>query len=118
MSERKARPPMRRVCILTKEGREYTPEGLMHISGQIEDRFNVNGPFAGLMGSDYNKPDNMLSILKKFPDAFIVISTKDDIIYTGDTSFNAKFIEELKANPDTSCWETALTCYENFKKEN
>ena len=112
MNNRKARPPMRRVCILTKEGRQYTPEGLMHVSAQIEERFNVKSPFAGLMGGDFNKPEKLLRFLNKFPDMFIVISTEDNIIYIGDTEFNTKFVEALKANPDTSCWETALRCYQ------
>ena len=112
MEIKKARPPMRRVCILTKEGRQYTPEGLMHISAEIENRFQVKGPFAGLMGGDFNKPKELLRFLNKFPDMFIVISTEDNIIYIGDTEFNTKFVEVLKANPDTSCWETALRCYQ------
>ena len=111
MSNGKARPPMRRVCILTKEGREYTPEGLMHVSAEIEKRFQVKGPFAGLMGADYNKPSELLDVLNEFPNAFIVISTEENIIYTNSENFNVQFTEALNANPETSCWETALNCY-------
>ena len=112
MKNRKARPPMRRVCILTKEGRQYTPEGLMHISAEIEKRFQVKGPFAGLMGSDFNKPNELLRFLNKFPDMFIVISQEKNILYIGDIAFNEQFAKQLKENPETSCWETALRCYQ------
>lgn len=111
MNNKKTRPPMRRVVILTKEGRQYTPEGLMHISAEIEKRFQVKSPFAGLMGADYNKSDELLEVLSDFPNAFIVISTENDIIYTGDTDFNVKLTKALNENPETSCWETALNCY-------
>lgn len=102
---------MRRVIILTKEGRQYTPEGLMHVSAEIEKRFQVKGPFAGLMGGDYNKSTELLRVLEKFPDAFIVISTENDIFYTGDIVFNETFTAAIKTDPKTSCWETALNCY-------
>ena len=88
MKNRKARPPMRRVCILTKEGRQYTPEGLMHISAEIEKRFQVKGPFAGLMGSDFNKPNELLRFLKKNSQKSFTIDEISFIQYPLITNIN------------------------------
>ena len=105
MKER--RKLMRRLYILTQEGRSYTEEGMRYIANKLEEKIGFTDPFVCEAGFILNNPEKMISYLTKFPSAFIVVSTDKDVIITGEEEFNEKFIEALNANPGKSSWEIA-----------
>lgn len=97
------------IYIITEEGRSYTDEGLHYIGSVMKDMFDVN--FHDIefnSGVAFNNPELLAKQLEKHEDAYIVVSTKEDIIIIPKTE-NPAMCHNLRENPNETSWNI-LTC--------
>lgn len=98
------------VYIITKEGRVYTVEGTDYVRTQLNKKFGVNpDDIECNMGQWFNKPELLANRLQKHENAYVVISTPDDIIFCPQ-DLNKEIIDVLNEHPEKSSWETLMIC--------
>lgn len=102
------RKPMRRLFLLTKDGKTYNVEGLQYISKRFAENHNIKEHLAVKDGDKLNNPKYLAENLKKYANACIVISKSDDVITIADENFNKNFIEKLESATVETSWEIAV----------
>lgn len=117
-----ARPDVRVGFILTREGRAWTEEALAGLTDALNQKFppKAGAPEdSGVLweaGIQLNDPGFMAAMLRKRPDAFVVISLPDSsVILDGSLDADAAMAGYLEANKDGSAtsWSLLASMYAN-----
>lgn len=115
-----AQPDVRVGFVLTREGRAWTEEALAGLTDALNQKFP---PKAGIpedsgilweAGIQLNDPGFMAAMLRKRPDAFVVISLPDSsVILDGSLDADAAMAGYLEANKDGSAtsWSLLASMY-------
>ena len=93
--------------ILTKNGNEYSDEGIQFLLNIIRNEKQDYSNILLYQGQLYNDPAFFAKELRKNPDSYVFISHAHGIELIGNTNIPI-LIENLEANPEQSSWYTAL----------
>ena len=92
------------VYIITKEGRAYNDDGLHYVGGVMKKEFGVDfNDIEFNSGAAFNKPELLARQLEKHEDAYLVVSTSDDVIFIPKT-VNPQIVNNLRENPEETSW--------------
>lgn len=96
------------VYIITEEGRSYNDKGLHVLGSAMKERFGVDfNDIEFNSGTAFNKPELLAKQLEKHEDAYLVVSTKEDIIIIPKTE-NPAMCHNLRENPDETSWNILM----------
>lgn len=104
---------MKRVYILTKEGKEFNRDGCLHIKAKLEELFGEKDELLYEAGVVLNGPQYIIEsanenvgIVDNKPKCYFVISHDKGIAVIGGTRQNLdNFIKDSKEHPTLSSWE-------------
>lgn len=98
---------MKKVYIITEEGRTYSDEGLEYITNEIRNgTFTDSDELSFFMGQEYNKPDVLSGLIEKnIENTYVVISGTTGMFFF-DPDKVGQLIEVLRKYPDMTSWES------------
>ena len=70
---------MKTVYILTEEGREYTKAGCDYIADMVKNIVKDDSDLVFAMGAMYNEAKYLIMALEEHPDAYIAVSTAENV---------------------------------------
>ena len=106
----KAKKPQQ-VYIITKQGKNYTEEGMKYVKEQLEKRYNEKNELIFFAGTEYNKPKNLLAALKDNNNAYVIVSFDEGIAYFPKTDIPliCKNMQlAVDNNYDDTSWEILM----------
>lgn len=115
-------PDVRIGFVLTREGRVWSEEALLHLTETVNEKFPPKEGAAGdsgilwYTGIQLNRPWFLAAMLRKRPDAFVVLSLQESsIILPGSLDTEQTMAEYLEgyADEDFSTWSLLVSNYEN-----
>lgn len=95
---------MKKIFILTEEGKAFSTLGLKIVVNDLESMFNVKDELIFEQGTAINEKKLLLELLQKNPDSFIVLSTATSIDYLPPRCFKDVF-DVLKEDDKKTCWQ-------------
>ena len=96
------------VYIITEEGRAYNDKGLRFVGSAMKERFDVGfNDIEFNSGAAFNKPELLAGQLEKHEDAYLVVSTREDIIVIPKEE-NPAMCHNLRENPDETSWNILM----------
>ena len=112
-------PGVRVGFVLTREGRAWTEEALAHLTGTVEEKFPSEPGAAGSgilwqAGIQLNDPGLLASLLRKRPDAFVVLSLPEkSAILNSALDTEMAMAEYLENNADSGAtsWSLLASMY-------
>ncbi len=106
------------VYIITKTGSDYTDEGIAYIKEQLEHHFNEKRDFAMYTGLAINKSSFLKDRLKNNMDSYVVLSTKENVIFvpqTGNEDICHNIDESITEKKDETTWEILMkSCHQEL----
>lgn len=105
------------IYILTRNGSDYNHEGLEYIENTIREAFETKNNLVAYTGIAVNNPKVLKANLEKWPDSYVVISTRDDVLFLppfANPDICANIDEKLAEKPDATSWEILM---ESCKQE-
>ena len=96
------------VYVITKNGSDYTQEGIDYIKTSLEKEFNETNDINVITGQSLNSPNVLKKMLLGNMRAYIVLSTKDDVIFIPPDSNDkiyANLKEAMENKMNLSSWE-------------
>lgn len=98
------------VYIITRTGSDYNKNGIDHIRKSLAKHFNENRELNIFTGKALNDPKLLRSRLRTNPESYIVLSTKDDIIFIPKEGNEAIYnnLEEKLAEKDITSWKVIM----------
>lgn len=97
--------------ILTKEGREYSDEGIALIMSVLRNRVGETADITLCQGALYNDPKFLEKELLSHPNAYVFISSSKGIDLICNENIGV-LIQNLRKNPKVSSWMSAIAPYE------
>ena len=101
------------VYVITKDGSDYTQDGINYIKNSLEKEFNETNDIKVITGQALNSPNVLKKLLLNNMRAYIVISTEDDVIFIPpDINQNvyANLKEAVTRKLEFTSWELLLLC--------
>ena len=95
------------VYIITREGKSFNEEGLKFIQNGLKEHFGINTDLAIYTGIGLNSPKVLTKLLKNNPNAYIILSMKDQIGFFPQ-DINDKLCLNFKNHPNESSWEILM----------
>ncbi len=102
------------VFIITKHGSDYTEDGIQYVKQSIKDNFGESRELAIITGLAVNSPKVLRGRLQARPESYVVLSTKNDIIFIpnhNNQTICNNIDERLATKPKATSWEILMeTC--------
>ena len=106
------------VYIVTKNGSDYTHEGIDHVRKSIRENFNETKPLTVFTGQAINSPKLLKDRLRADTRSYVVLSTNEDIIFIprkNNYAICENIDEKLAYDPDVTSWEILMeSCKQNI----
>ena len=99
------------IYILTKDGSDYNQEGLEYVESVIRESFDTKMPLVAFTGVALNSPKTLKACLEKHPGAYVVTSTKDDVLFLPprvNPDICANLDELLAEDSNITSWEVLM----------
>lgn len=115
-------PDVRIGFVLTREGRAWSEEALLHLTGTVNEKFPPKEGIpedSGILwyaGIQLNDPGFLAAMLRKRPDAFVVLSLPESsVILPGALDTDMIMMQYLEANKDedVTSWSLLVSIYES-----
>ncbi|MCR5626520.1 MAG: hypothetical protein K6F99_04290, partial [Lachnospiraceae bacterium] len=69
------------VFVITREGKKYNSDGIEFIKNSLKQHFGIDEDLAIFTGIGLNNASVLSSFLRNKPNAYLVLSTKDNIVF-------------------------------------
>lgn len=100
------------VYVVTKEGKDYTSKGIDYIKSSLNEEFDETNDLNIITGQSINSPKVFKAMLQRNMNAYIVLSTKDNVIFIPPKNNGIiceNIDESLQNNPKITSWEIIMT---------
>ena len=108
------------VFIITKNGSDYNDKGIDFVKNTIKKDLKETGNLAVMTGKIINRPEMLRNRLKSRPESYVVLSTRDNVIFIPKEANDSicenidEKINDPKSKKHPSTWEILM---ESCKQE-
>lgn len=103
---------MKNVFILTREGRDYSTEGLLKAEADIRKTFGETDDLTFFMGADLNDPENLVRLLEENADSGYLFTSMENFGYFHPGEEFGILAELFRKHSTENPWEALVPIIE------